>query len=129
MSPFEALYGRKCQPPICWIKLSENNLVGLDVVREIEEKVMAIKNHIKIAQDRQKAYVDRRRKDVSYEVGSKVFLKRIELIAYRLALPPKLSKIHDVFHVSKLRRYHSDPDHVIRKVEEATQERESTMRD
>ncbi|KAL5766185.1 hypothetical protein ACOSP7_016802 [Xanthoceras sorbifolium] len=32
-------------------------------------------------------------------------------VAYRLALPPELEKIHDVFHVSMLRRYRSDPSH------------------
>ncbi|MBN8157065.1 hypothetical protein J0J30_24010, partial [Vibrio vulnificus] len=34
-------------------------------------------------------------------------------LAYRLALPSKLSQIHDVFHVSMLRKYRSDPSHVI----------------
>ena len=35
------------------------------------------------------------------------------LVAYRLALPPKLEKIHNVFHVSMLRRYRSNPSHVV----------------
>lgn len=38
---------------------------------------------------------------------------RIRLLAYRLALPPELEKIHDVFHISMLRQYRSDPSHVI----------------
>ncbi|KAL0431632.1 UNVERIFIED_CONTAM: hypothetical protein Sradi_0789200 [Sesamum radiatum] len=80
-----------------------------------------------------------------YEVGDKVFLKvspwkgilrfgrqgklspryigpyeiieRIGPLAYRLALPMELSQIHDVFHVSMLRRYRSDPSHVIHEPE------------
>ncbi|KAA3487211.1 receptor-like protein kinase [Gossypium australe] len=38
---------------------------------------------------------------------------RVEPMAYRLALPPKFSKIHNVFHVSMLRRYRSNPEHVV----------------
>ena len=34
-------------------------------------------------------------------------------VAYRLALPPDLEKIHDVFHVSMIQRYRSDPSHVV----------------
>ncbi|KAJ8768935.1 hypothetical protein K2173_023930 [Erythroxylum novogranatense] len=46
-------------------------------------------------------------------VGSYEILERIGPLAYRLALPPELSQIHDVFHVSMLRRYRSDPSHII----------------
>ena len=46
-------------------------------------------------------------------VGSFVILERIGLVAYRLALPPSLSRIHNVFHVSSLRKYIYDASHVI----------------
>ncbi|KAJ8760544.1 hypothetical protein K2173_015211 [Erythroxylum novogranatense] len=46
-------------------------------------------------------------------IGPYEILERIRPLAYRLALPPELSQIHDVFHVSMLRRYRSDPSHVI----------------
>lgn len=75
MSSFEALYGRKCRSLIFWIELSERKLVSLDLVHEIEDKVMIINNHLRTAQDRQKAYTRRRRKNITYEVGGKVFLK------------------------------------------------------
>ena len=86
-----------------------------------------------MATDRQKSYADMKRKDVHYEIGKKVFLKvsswkkvmgferkdkltprfigpyevieKVGSVAYRLALPPKLEKIHNVFHVSMLRSY------------------------
>ena len=40
-------------------------------------------------------------------------LERVGSVAYRLALPPSLSSVHDVFHVSMLRKYIADPTHVI----------------
>ncbi|XP_074277490.1 uncharacterized protein LOC141601120 [Silene latifolia] len=96
---------------------------------------------MKAAQDRQKSYADVRRRPLEFEVGDKVFLKvspmkgvkrfgvkgklspkyigpyevikRIGAVAYRLDLPPSLGKVHDVFHVSQLRKYISDPSHVL----------------
>ncbi|XP_058009330.1 uncharacterized protein LOC131183169 [Hevea brasiliensis] len=75
MATHEALYGRKCRTPLCWTKLSEDKLIGPDLVREIEEKVKLIKDSLKATSDRQKSYADLKRKDIEYEVGNKVFLK------------------------------------------------------
>ena len=100
-----------------------------------------IRERLKVATDRQKSYADMRKKDIQYEISKKVFLKvspwkkvmrfgkkgklsprfigsyevmeKVGPVAYILALPPKLEKIHNVFHVSMLRRYRSDPSHVI----------------
>ena len=96
---------------------------------------------IKTAQSRQKSYADQIRRGLEFEVGDHVFLKvspmkgvsrfgkkgklvpryigpfetleRVNLVAYRLALPPELSQVHNVFHVSMLRKYIRDPLHVI----------------
>lgn len=46
-------------------------------------------------------------------IGPFKILEGIEFIAYRLTLPPELANIHDVFHVSMLRRYRHDPSHII----------------
>ena len=98
---------------------------------------------MKIAQDRQKSYADNRRRDLEFQVGDKVFLKispwkgiirfgrrgklspryigpyevidRVGDVAYRLELPPELSRIHNIFHVSMLRKYMLDPSHVLLK--------------
>ena len=100
-----------------------------------------IREILKEATNRQKSYADMRRKDIRYEIGEKVFLKvspwkkvmrfgkngklsprfirsyevieKVGPVAYRLALPRELEKIHNVFHVSMLRRYRSDPSHVV----------------
>ncbi|KAK6163838.1 hypothetical protein DH2020_000702 [Rehmannia glutinosa] len=55
--------------------------------------------HWEIAQSRQKSYADKRRKDLEFEVVDEVFLK--------------LSRMHDVFHVSRLKKYQPDPEHII----------------
>ncbi|KAG8492403.1 hypothetical protein CXB51_009696 [Gossypium anomalum] len=141
MAPYEALYGRKCQNPLYWTELSEKQIHGVDLIKETEEKVKVIRDCLKAASDRQKSYADLKRKEIEFQVGDKVFLKvspwkkilrfsrkgklsprfirpyeiteRIGPVAYRLALPVELERIHNVFHVSMLRRYHSDPSHVI----------------
>ena len=46
-------------------------------------------------------------------IGPHWVLKRVGPVAYQLELPPELNRIHDVFHVSMLRRYRSDPTHVV----------------
>nr|KYP41792.1 Transposon Ty3-G Gag-Pol polyprotein [Cajanus cajan] len=91
-----------------------------------------------VMQSRQKSYADRRRKPLEFVEGEHVFLKvtptssvgrarkltprfvdpyqiiqRVGPVAYRLALPPSLSNLHDVFHVSQLRKYIHDPSHVV----------------
>ena len=50
-------------------------MIGLDLVQETEEKVKMIRERLKVATDRQKSYVDMKRKDIRYEIGEKVFLK------------------------------------------------------
>ena len=46
-------------------------------------------------------------------IGPYEILGRVGPVAYRLALPPEIAKLHDVFHVSMLRRYRSDPSHLL----------------
>ncbi len=75
MAPFEALYGRKCRTPLYWSELSEPKLVGVDLIRETEEKVCIIQDCLKAASDRQKSYADLKRRDIEFNVGDRVFLK------------------------------------------------------
>ena len=75
MAPYEALYGRKCRTPICWTELNEHKVIGLDIVKDTEEKVQVIRKRLKAASDQQKSYADLKRRDIAYEVGDKVFLK------------------------------------------------------
>ena len=75
MMPFEALYERKCRTPLCLTELKEKKVIGPDLIQETEEKVKTIRERLKIATDRQKSYVDMKRKDDRYEIDDKVLLK------------------------------------------------------
>ncbi|GKC97705.1 putative reverse transcriptase domain-containing protein, partial [Tanacetum coccineum] len=74
-APFEALYGRKCRPPVCWSEVGDAQLTGPEMIRETTEMIVQIKNRLLAARSRQKSYADVRRKPLEFEVGNKVMLK------------------------------------------------------
>ncbi|XP_052723888.1 uncharacterized protein LOC108343993 [Vigna angularis] len=141
MAPFEALYGRKCRTPLCWFQEGENVLTGPELIQQTTEKVKLIQERLKTSQSRQKSYADKRRRPLEFAAGDHVLLrlnpitgvgrvlrpkklspkfvgpyqilKKIGSVAYELALPPQLSNLHPVFHVSQLRKYVADPSHVL----------------
>jgi hypothetical protein len=132
MAPFEALYGRKCRTPLNWSEVGESQVFGPDVLREAEEKVHKIREYLKTAQSRQKSYADKRRREMTFEIGDFVYLKvsplkgmqRFQLkgklapryvgpfkvlsrrgeVSYQLELPEEMSAVHNVFHISLLRK-------------------------
>ncbi|XP_012845856.1 PREDICTED: uncharacterized protein LOC105965854 [Erythranthe guttata] len=142
MAPYEALYGRKCRSPLYWDEVGERKLLGPDLVQQTVNLVRDIRENMRVAQNRQQSYANNRRRDLEFEVGSLVFLKvapfkgilrfgnrgklspryigpfeileKIGSRAYRLALPPNLSRIHNVFHISMLRKYIPSPEHVLK---------------
>ncbi|KAL0536830.1 hypothetical protein IC582_025792 [Cucumis melo] len=141
MAPYEALYGRPCRTPVCWNEVGERKLVGPELVQIRTNNIKLIRENMRKAQDRQKSYADKRRRNLEFQVGDQVFLKlspwrgvirfgrkgklspryigpyqiteRVGPAAYRLELPIELARIHDVFHVSMLRKYIPDPSHVL----------------
>nr|GFC87824.1 putative reverse transcriptase domain-containing protein [Tanacetum cinerariifolium] len=137
-SPFEELYGRKCRSPVCWNEVGELHLTGPKIVQETTEKIVQIKQRIQAAQDRQKSYADLKRKPMEFQVGDKVMLKvstwkgvvcfgkqgklnpiyvgpfkvvaRVGSVAYKVDLPEELSRVHNTFHVSNLKKcYANEP--------------------
>ncbi|GJU45249.1 hypothetical protein Tco_1202515 [Tanacetum coccineum] len=113
--PFEALYGRKCTSPVLWAEIRESSLIGPELVQEMTDKVVLIKEKLIAARDCQKSYVDNRRKPLEFEgklapryVGPLEILERIGPVAYRLRLPDELSGVHYIFHVSNLRKCLAD---------------------
>ena len=75
MTPYEALYSKKCRTLVYWQYLNERKEIGLDIVNETKEKVRVIQQRLKTASNKQKSYANLKRKDIEYEVGDKVFLK------------------------------------------------------
>ena len=102
------------------------------MVREAEEQVQLIQKNLKTAQSRQKSYADKKHQAISFQVGDHVYLRvspmkgvqrfgvkgklapryvgpfpiteRCGLVAYRLKLSAQLSAVHNIFHVSQLRK-------------------------
>jgi hypothetical protein len=88
-------------------------------------QVQMVHESLKVAQTRQKSFADKRRRDLSFEIGYFVYLKVLPMrgklapiyggpflvidcmgeVAYQLELPLQLSDVHDVFHVSQLKKY------------------------
>jgi hypothetical protein len=66
MAPFEALYGRKCRTPLYWSQTGESQLFGTEIIKEAERQVQIIRKNLRVAQSRQKSYVDGKRRDVSF---------------------------------------------------------------
>ncbi|GKC46503.1 putative reverse transcriptase domain-containing protein [Tanacetum coccineum] len=93
-APFEALYGRKCRSPVCWTEVGEAQILGPELIQETTEKIVQIKQRMQAARDRQKSYADLKQK-----VGE---------VAYKLELPEELSRVHNTFHVSNLKKCHAD---------------------
>ncbi|GJT32465.1 putative reverse transcriptase domain-containing protein [Tanacetum coccineum] len=117
-APFEALYGP-------------------EIVQETTKKILQIKDRLKAARDHQKSYADKIRKPLEFSEGDHVLLKvfpwkgmvrfekkgelapryvrpfeitkRIGPVAYRLRLPQELNNVHDMFHVSNLKKCLGDP--------------------
>jgi len=141
MAPYEALYGHRCRTPICWDEVGERRLSKVELIDQTIEIVQKIRERLRAAQDRKKSYANVRRRLLIFNIGDHVFLKvsplkgnlrfgqkgkltpryigpfeilqKVGPVPYRLALPPALQGIHDVFHVSQLRQYIPDPQHVI----------------
>ena len=62
MAPFEALYGKKCRTPLNWVEVGDHGYFGPDFIKEAREQVSVIQSHLKLAQNRQKVYVNKRRR-------------------------------------------------------------------
>jgi hypothetical protein len=140
MSPFEEIYDKKRNTPVSWDNPADKVVVGPEFLKEMEEQMLKIKHNLKVAQDRQKCYANKNITHREFKVGDHIFLKvkanksylklgnysklaaifcgpfkileRIGLVAYMLALHASMT-IHNVFHVSFLKKYIPDANHVI----------------
>jgi hypothetical protein len=141
MSPFEALYGRPCHTPLSWSESDKRVIFDPDIVTKAEEKVKQIHTNILTVQSRQKSYTDKRRCPLEFEVGDHVYLRVSPMkgahrfgikrklaphyiglypiidkygpLSYQVELPSKLCGVHNVFHVSQLKRYLKPPIDIV----------------
>jgi len=141
MTPFEALYGRRCRSPVYWTEVGERALLGPKILQSKEDSVRKIRVKLMVAQNRQKQYENPKHRSVEYVVGELVLLKvshfyrvkrfgankklnpryvgpfsilkRIEDVAYRLDLPASMEKVHNVFHVSLLKKCFNYPNFIV----------------
>jgi hypothetical protein len=132
MAPFEVLYGRRCRTPLNWIELGEKVIFGLDLVEEAEATVHRIQDNLKATKSHQETYANKRRRPLEFKVGNHVYLRvspmkgvkrfgvkgklapryigpfpileKCGTVAYKLDLPSSLAEVHDIFHMSQLKK-------------------------
>jgi hypothetical protein len=132
MAPFDVLCGRRCRTPLNWSEAGERTLFGPDLLKDAKEKVPVIRENLKMAQVRQKSCHDKGTTPRHFEVGDYVYLKVpptkglqrfgvkgklapryigpyevIEVcgpVAYHIELPEQFSAVHNVFHLTQLKK-------------------------
>jgi hypothetical protein len=132
MALFEVLYEHRCRTPLNWIEPREKVIFGPNLVDEAEATVHYIQNNLKATKSRQESYANKRRRPLQFEVGDHVYLKvspmkgvkrfgvkgklspryigpfpileKCGTMVYKLELPPLLVGVHDIFHVSQLKK-------------------------
>ncbi|GJR61349.1 putative reverse transcriptase domain-containing protein [Tanacetum coccineum] len=96
----KALYGQKCRSPFCWVEVGEVQLTGPEIVGD---KVM-----LKVSHWKGVVRLGKRGKLNPRYVGPFKVLEKVGSIAYKLELPQKLSRVHNTFHVSNLKKCYAD---------------------
>jgi hypothetical protein len=132
MAPFEVLYGRRCCTPLNWIEHREKVIFGPDLVEEAEATVHRIQDNLRAVKSRQETYANKRRRHLEFEVSDHVYLRvspmkdvkgfeikgklapryirpfpileKCGTVVYKLDLPPSLAGVHDIFHMSQLKK-------------------------
>nr|GEV04937.1 putative reverse transcriptase domain-containing protein [Tanacetum cinerariifolium] len=140
-APFKALYDRKCRSPICWIEVGEAQLLGPELIQKTIKKIIQIKQRMQAARDLQKSYADLKHKPMKFQIRDRVMFKvspwkgvvhfekqgklnpkyfvpfkvldKVRTVAYKLELPQELSRVHNTFHTSNLKKCHADEPLVV----------------
>jgi hypothetical protein len=141
MAPLEALYGRRCRTPLNWIELGEKAIFDSNLIDEAKATVHRIQDNLKAVKSRQESHANKRSRPLEFEIGDHVYLrvspmkgmkrfgmkeklaphyirpfpilKKCGHVAYKLELPPSLVGVHDIFHVSQLKKCLQAPVDVV----------------
>jgi hypothetical protein len=132
MMSCEMLYRRRCRTPLFWNETGGRKVFVPDILQEAEKQISMVRENLRVTQSRQKSYTNHRRRELSFEVGDLVYLKMSPMrdlrlfkvrgklaprfigpfkilekrgeVAYQLEFPSQLFDVHDVFHVSQLKK-------------------------
>jgi hypothetical protein len=141
MTPFEVLYGQRCHTPLNWIEPGQKMIFGLGLVEEAETTLSRIQDNLTAVKSYPESYANKRHRPLEFTVGDHVYLKvspmkgmkRFEMkgklvprcigpfpvlrkcgnMANKLELPPSLVGVHDIFHVSQLKKCLKAPMDVV----------------
>jgi hypothetical protein len=141
MAPFDVLYGRRCRTPVNWIDPREKMIFGPDLIEVVEATVNHIQDNLRVAKSHQESYANKRRRPLEFEVRNHVYLKVSPMkgvkrfgmkgklaphyiglfpkhqkcgnMAYKLELSSSLAGVHDIFHISQLKKCLKAPMDVI----------------
>jgi hypothetical protein len=141
LAPFEVLYEHRCHTPLNWIEQGEKVIFGPDLVNEAEATLHHIQDNLKVVKSRQESYANKRQQPLQFEVGDHVYLKvspmngvkrfgvkrklspryigpfsilwRCGTVAYKLELPSSLAGVHNIFHMSQLKKCLKAPVDVV----------------
>jgi hypothetical protein len=132
MTSFEVLYGRRCHTPVNWIEPREKMIFGTDLIEEVGAIVSRIQDNKRAVKSHQESYANKRHRPLEFEVGDHVYLKvspikvvkrfgvkgklapryigpfpileKCGSVAYKQELPLSLVGVHDIFHMSQLKK-------------------------
>ncbi|WVZ69442.1 hypothetical protein U9M48_018229 [Paspalum notatum var. saurae] len=131
MSPFRALYGRRCGTPLHWDQPGEKQLFGPGIIEDAERQVRMIRENLRIAQTRREERlcvlesityswftpIQGEREISTRYIGPFKIIDRKGEVAYQPELHDRLSGVHDVFHVSRLKKCTRVPEEQLREDE------------
>jgi hypothetical protein len=132
MAPFDVLYGHQCHTLLNWIEPRKKMIFGPALVEEAKATISCIQDNLKVIMSHQESYADKRHRPLEFEVGDHVYLSVSPMkgmdrfgmkgklapyyiglfpilencgnVAYKLELPSSLVGVHDIFHVSQLKK-------------------------
>jgi hypothetical protein len=132
MVPFKVLYGRRCHTPLNWIEPGEKMIFGPNLVDEAEMMLSRIQDNLRALKSCQESCANKMCWPLEFAIGDHVHLKvsptevmkrfgmkgklaphyigpfsileRCGNVAYKLKLPPSLAWVHDIFHISQLKK-------------------------